>query len=712
MFQSFWKRWATQAVNTRRVLRQPLERLEARDVPAATTNIHVTALTANGNASMVLDFSITGATAKPFEVNVYRSTDAKITTTDTFLGKVYVTDVADLLIGDHFKPFVVGSEILLPGAGYPDTNDDYYLGAIANPNKKVPDSSDKDNTAVFAGVYHVGAGPVMVHGGAAADTVTVTFGFGNTQVNNGTPLTYADGDVSEIRARLHVGDDTLDASATLHPIAVWGGPGNDSLTSGSADDLLSGSAGNDLLNGGPLGTDLVIEKGDVNFTLAGTTNSASLVGLGADTLTGIDQVVLTGGLSDNLLDAGNFTGPVTLDGGAGNDTIKGGSANDILTGGAGNDVMAGGGGSLDMLIEVGANSYVLTNTKLVGLGADTLAGIEAARLTGNTANNLIDASHFTMGAVTLNGGAGHDTLAGGNGDDSLVGGDGNDYFKFAAGADTFDGGAGTNTVAATSGGLTTLTDTTLNAGGVIATFVSMQNARITGGTLSDTVDLTAWSGSASLDGGLGTDTLKLAGTSVTLTNPSARNSTGQTIRFKKFETFELTAAATDSKIDASKFTLFPVRITGGDGDDTLIGGSKNDSLYGGKGNDLLTGGAGDDLLDGGIGTDDKLVESGTAGFTLTDVQLLGKGTDVLVGLELASLTDGSKSNKLDASAFTGNVTLVGGAGNDTLIGGIGNDSLSGGAGNDSLDGGVGSDTLDGGIGIDLGINGEFVTNIP
>ena len=140
--------------------------------------------------------------------------------------------------------------------------------------------------------------------------------------------------------------------------------------------------------------------------------------------------------------------------------------------------------------------------------------------------------------------------------------------------------------------------------------------------------------------------------------------------------------------------LFPVitslQLSGGAGNDTIYGSDLDDTISGGAGNDSLNG------LDG----NDRLVESANANFKLTDTKLTGVGTDKLAGFEAASLTGGASNNKLDASLFTGDVTLSGGAGNDTLIGGSGDDALVGGDGKDSLVGGAGADTLIGGLGND------------
>src|SRR5205823_4812861 len=67
---------------------------------------------------------------------------------------------------------------------------------------------------------------------------------------------------------------------------------------------------------------------------------------------------------------------------------------------------------------------------------------------------------------------------------------------------------------------------------------------------------------------------------------------------------------------------------------------------------------------------------------------------------VAYLIGGKGNNLIDATAFSGAVTLEGGDGNDTLKGGSGPNLLFGGAGKDSLIGGAGRDVLVGGSGAD------------
>jgi|GEM_PF-4447588 len=93
------------------------------------------------------------------------------------------------------------------------------------------------------------------------------------------------------------GDNVFDASGFTGRVTFTGGMGNDVMIGGS-------------------GLDLLIESGDVNFSLTDT----SLAGLGFDTLVGIEQAILTGGSSDNTFTVGNWTGTATLDAMSGNDT--------------------------------------------------------------------------------------------------------------------------------------------------------------------------------------------------------------------------------------------------------------------------------------------------------------------------------------------------------------------------------------------------------
>ena len=78
---------------------------------------------------------------------------------------------------------------------------------------------------------------------------------------------------------------------------------------------------------------------------------------------------------------------------------------------------------------------MLTDSLLTGAGSDEIDGIEEAQLSGGSGDNLLDATAFNNGPVTLSGLDGNDTLRGSAGNDSLSGGDGLDRVEQAIDAD-------------------------------------------------------------------------------------------------------------------------------------------------------------------------------------------------------------------------------------------------------------------------------------
>lgn len=219
------------------------------------------------------------------------------------------------------------------------------------------------------------------------------------------------------------GDDKFDNKVNIDSKAeggagndtLYGGIGNDTIDGGDHDDKIDGRNRKDTLKGGD-GNDL-IEGGD---------------DLAADELHG-------GSGKDTLKGQG---GADSLYGNGDDDTLKGGEGDDLLQGGGGVDECDGGAGDGDTLlaeIRAGENyDLILTNSRL---NNNVLIGIEQAELIGNSKGNLLDASGFTKGSVTLRGGAGNDTLYGGSKGDLLEGGKGNDGLFGGDGADTLKGGA-------------------------------------------------------------------------------------------------------------------------------------------------------------------------------------------------------------------------------------------------------------------------------
>ena len=128
-----------------------------------------------------------------------------------------------------------------------------------------------------------------------------------------------------------------------------GGTGNDSLTGGDGDDFLGSDPGDDVLDGGA-GNDTAYVFGGIAVDIAADLQTGMMIGLGTDTLIGIENLwggdgndQLIGDANDNVLYG--FAGDDTLTGSDGNDTLSGFEGDDALDGGAGNDTLSGGDGN-------------------------------------------------------------------------------------------------------------------------------------------------------------------------------------------------------------------------------------------------------------------------------------------------------------------------------------------------------------------------------
>lgn len=233
------------------------------------------------------------------------------------------------------------------------------------------------------------------------------------------------------------GDDSIIGNDGVDNL--FGGAGRDTLNGGAGDDrlrgqgasgdLLIGGPGNDLLDGGA-GGDRVAEVADVNFTITAT----QLVGIGTDTLIDIEEIQLTLGASNNVVNGSAAVANLIIAAGGGADTITGGAGNDTVSGGEGNDVLKGRGGNDRLAGDAG------NDTLNGGEGNDSLTGDAGADgLSGFSGDDTISGG---LDNDTIYGGLGNDSLLGGDGNDTLQGGSGNDVVKGDAGTDRLTGGTG------------------------------------------------------------------------------------------------------------------------------------------------------------------------------------------------------------------------------------------------------------------------------
>jgi len=486
---------------------------------------------------------------------------------------------------------------------------------------------------------------------------------------------------------------------------VYGGNGNDTITSGGQGDALYGEEGNDTLlcgsnpNGsvlfsGGTGTDTIdfsLRRGALNITMDGVANDGE-ANEGDNVYPDIETVI--GGNGDDVINCGYVTnaallirggnGVDSLTGGALNDTIMGEAGGDTLTGAQGNDLLIGGYGNdllnggtslsgadtlegdlgLDTVdysqrtANISITSDGVANDGETGEGDSVLADIET--IIGGAGNDYIAAVGAYTNPVLIRGGAGNDTLSGGASDDTLMGDDGNDSLVGAMGNDWLQGGNGN--------------DTLQGGSGII-------------------------SGADILEGDAGSDTADYSGrtNSISVSQDNTANDgellEGDSVR-SDIETI-LGGAGNDYIVATSVYV--PVLFHGGAGNDTIIGGAQSDTLLGEDGNDSIQGGMGDDLMAGGNGNDtlqggtnisgadtlegDAGVDTAdysnrTAGVSLTLDNVSndgesGEGDNLNDDVEY--VIGGAGNDLIDASSVFASVTLIGNAGADTLMGGSGSD---------------------------------------
>ncbi len=490
-------------------------------------------------------------------------------------------------------------------------------------------------------VLNGAAGADTLNGGAGNDTLRGDKGNDSLDGGSGTNTLVESADVNFTLTNAlltGVGTDTL---VNLQVANLTGGTSSNTFT------VNGWSGAGSLVGGGS--ADTIVASKNVSFTLSNaglqTTDGMNL------SLNGFTKATLTGAAGDNTFIVGDWTGTCTLSGGNGTDTLSvtrnanmtltntaltaasygtltlSGLEVAALTGGVGDNsftvsgwngtgTLTGGGGT-DTVVAIRNANFTLSDTQLVASNGltMTLAELHAANLTGGASNNTLTADGFTLGNVTLSGGAGNDSLVGGSGDDSLDGGNGNDSLVGNAGNDMLNGGAGNGDLVIAAGATTFVLSNTALSGVGTDSLMQIELARLTTANTNSSIDARQFSGQTTLTGGNGNDTI-------------------------------WGGHVADS-------------ILGGDGDDVLLGGDGNDSILGGADNDIILGGAGDDSLSG---SNSLAANNATAdgadtimGGTGKDRLFGGLGNDILSGEE-------------------GNDTLSGDGGTDSLFGGAGADS--------------------------------------
>ncbi len=316
---------------------------------------------------------------------------------DTIIGGIG-NDTLDGKSGDDVIRGGNGDDVVIGGGGNDslaggDGNDSIY----GDNNDDVIDGCKGDD------LVYAGSSDDSIQGGEGNDTLygddgedSITAGIGNDIVDggNGDDIINAGNHVNPLPDVAYPGVYGADTNPTNDLDTVYGGAGNDIITTGDDDDDVYGGTGADTIDVGF----------DDDFVEAGTGNDTIIGGEGNDEIYGEDgDDLIYGGLDDSAPDLVNIpddgTGPFgpdlvtnnnndTLFGGAGDDTIYGKDDDDTLFGGVGDDTLDGG----------------VDDDELVGdEGDDTIIGGQ-----GNDAQF---------------GGFGSDVFVGGNGGDVVTGGE-------------------------------------------------------------------------------------------------------------------------------------------------------------------------------------------------------------------------------------------------------------------------------------------------
>ena len=571
------------------------------------------------------------------------------------------------------------------------------------------------------------------------DNVKINAGVGNDSIYNCDLRAFAGSSVS---IDAGTGEDfienlgtnvTIDAGAGNDSIwnygssaKIDGGDGNDSIQNWGDNVTISGGKGNDLIylystdNTAPSGNVYVYTIGDGNDSISGynASDTISISGAKYSTLTSGSEVIVsvTGSGSIKLVGASgeklNIVG--TLEGGGSASTLPAG----ISVNGATLTASTAFTGS-----EIDLADYASTVTRV---NASALS--RGVSIVGNAKANSIKGG---KSADTIFGGAGNDTVSLGGGADVYIYSSGNDLIQdYVAGTDKIKLSGTSITSASLSG-----SDVMLKTSAGNLTVKNGKNKAIT------VIDASGKETSQVYP--LSTSTIP-AGISVSgavLTATAAF--TGSEINLADYATnvTKVNASAVTKNISIVGSSAAN-SLKGGKGADTIFGGAGNDTVSLGGGADVYVYSSGNDLIQDYAAGTDKIKLSGTSitsasvsgsnvvlktssgnitvkgrkGKAITVIDASGKETSqvyplstlpagisvsgstltassAFTGSEIDLADYATNVTKVNASALSRGVSIVGNAKANSLKGGKGADTIFGGAGNDTLYGGAGSDTF-------------------
>ncbi len=585
-------------------------------------------------------------------------------------------------------------------------------------------------------------GGVNVLDGLGGSDILIIFGdtdqvlTDSTLSINGIVSTHAN--FEDVRLQGGAGNNILDSSAVtaasgINVVYLTGLAGNDSLLGGELNEILADNDGNNTIDGGG-GVDRFTANGNVDMTAI---DGTLFVGPYVNTFSNVEDLRMTGGAGDNVLDSSALTaasGVTTnvISSLTGNDTIRPSGDTGINSNLNGGDGAASGIDTLDL-----TQFPVTPNVNISGPGtSDGSLGNVGANISFNNMNLITLPPEYDFSAATYSAAEGDSPSP-------------TNVVQVTRSVNTSI--ASSVDVVLTDGTATGGTDFT--AGPITVSFLPGEVMKSVPIELLGDVDVEA-DEMLVLSFGNGISGVANPTAELTILNDDVSNLLPEILTVETDATFADKASSGDSVTlnatfsDPNATDIHTATIDWGDGTTTLglvnqsTGEITGDHVY-------LSGGIFDVTvtIDDGIATDDAMTTAVVSGVRLTDdgtlqiigtddrdrVQVKHQGSNIRVKLKQANgptqhhdftasgitsilihTCDGNDRIQLHhnidlptvINAGAGHDEIQGGSGDDLIRAGSGHDFVSGGQGHDIILGGEGHDLLFGDSGRDILIGGD------
>ena len=469
------------------------------------------------------------------------------------------------------------------------------------------------------------------------------------------------------------GNDTLIGEASIGPVYMYGGLGDDTY--------IINDTGDHIIENADEGTDLA--KSSVSYSLGNNAENLTLTGTSALTGTGnnLDNILTDNGQADTLIGStGNDTYVITTTSDVitentseGTDFVQAafsytlgsnlegltllGTSALTGTGNSLNNILISNGHADTLIGGTGNDTYIITNTndllsEASSAGTDLIVAnfsytlgtnFESLTLSGTSA--LVGTGNSVDNVLTDNGAA-----------DTLIGGAGNDTYVISNASDLISEASSAGTDLVISSASYTLATNLENL-----TMTGSANLSATGNTVANII--TGNTGNDVLDGGAGADTM--VGNSASGSDTFIVDSTADSLTETNTGTASLVKSSVNFTLGAHfvNLTLTGASALTGTGNtlaNVLTDNGAADTLIGGAGNDTYVVSNTGDLVSEASSAGTDLVQSSVSFTLATNVENL-----TLIGGSALTGTGNTLANVLTDNGAAD--TLIGGTGNDTYV---------------------------------------------